>query len=155
MHARRPPLVSRFRAAAAVSVHDAHLRMDAARTSSAAANAPSVWAPADESRLELYARIIRSSPWYHRLFLALVAVETIYTIAERCSVFALTTEGVDDDAIWFLGVIIISVCFAAYYGIHAVISVNVREATTRSACRLRRDQLGGSLHCVVVCGWSG
>ena len=101
--------------------------VDAARGASAA----SVWTPpAEESLLESYYKILRDSPWYHRLFVALVVLETVYVCVERAIVFVKAqgdAGGADEDAIWFLGVIVISVLFAAYYGIHSLLSVNYLE----------------------------
>ena len=80
---------------------DAARTVEAARAESAAA--AEVWeAPPDESRFVTYARIIRASPWYHKLFLALVVVETLFVVGEQSSLFILSEgRSIDDDAIYF------------------------------------------------------
>lgn len=95
----------------------------AARSASAASAAERE----DETRLETYSKIIGSSPWYHKLFVALVVVQALYVVAERVSVLVQSAPNISSDETFFFGVIIISVYFAAWYGIHAILSVNYLE----------------------------
>ena len=97
---------------------------DIAVVRSASANAR--LQPELESRWETYSNIIRAAPWYHQLFIFLVLLQALYVIAERVAVIARSTP-TSSDEIFFFGVIITSVLFAAWYGIHAILSINYME----------------------------
>jgi hypothetical protein len=77
----------------------------------------------------MYWDIIRKSPWYHQFFVGMVLLQTIYMIVERVILlfFANLSGNQGREAFWFFGVIVMSVLFNAYYGIHSILSVNYME----------------------------
>jgi hypothetical protein len=94
-------------------------------------------------QLKLSWRLVRESPWYHQLFVAIVVAQILVHVVGQSILLAqnwgvasrVVTPGQRQE-LWFFAVIVISAAFAGYYGIHAMLSVNSFELGTFFATSL-------------------
>lgn len=77
-----------------------------------------------------YYTLLRQAPRTHQAFIALACMQCVCIVLERVWLFVLTpmsAEAQQREAVWFLTVILISVCFVLYFAVHGVLQTNAFE----------------------------